>query len=222
MEYNSPRPSQPLNGSSPRATPACFQRQSANLSDPHGATRWRLRKVVKRESSALKPSLASLGVPTELSADVMARINLGREAEFRDQQGRQFRSQVRSEGEASWGPSSPIRQPVQPSDFFPICCPKCGAVLAPRIGNETPRSCPMCGHFWRRVNGGGSRPSLRRPTAASRVRWPQEMNVELSAGYQSGLVSTVVRLRSSLNPARRRRSFPRRAVGHRRRQGFLH
>jgi hypothetical protein len=102
--------------------------------------------LATRESANLESLLSSLGVPPEIIPHVIARINLGQEVEFQDRKG------VRSV--LGYDPKTkrvrvkvlPLRQPVKPSDLRPICCPKCGAVLMPQVGNEPPEPCPMCGH----------------------------------------------------------------------------
>ena len=106
----------------------------------------RCNVIATREPANLESQLSSRGVPPEVIPHVIARINLGQEIEFRDRKG--VRSMLGYDPKAKEVRVRvlPFRQPVKPSDFRPICCPECGAVLIPQLGNEPPKPCPLCGH----------------------------------------------------------------------------
>jgi hypothetical protein len=101
--------------------------------------------VAKRMSVDLEPALSSLGLPPEALPELIARINLGQEVEFRDKQGapsvlwhdaKARRICVRKVGPA---------QPTVPVETPPVLCPKCTAVLSLWQEGERQQTCPLCG-----------------------------------------------------------------------------
>jgi hypothetical protein len=94
----------------------------------------------------LGPALTSLGLPPEALPELIARINLGQEVEFRDGQGtpsvlwhdpKARRICVRKVGPAQ--PTVPVKTP-------PVLCPKCTAVLRLWREGERQQTCPLCGY----------------------------------------------------------------------------
>jgi hypothetical protein len=99
----------------------------------------------RRQNATLEPLLCSLGFAPEIVPEVIARINLCQEIEFRDRQGvlsrlrhdpRAGRIQVRS--------LEPVRSEVG-AKAAPIFCPKCNAVLKLWRHGEAQQLCPGCG-----------------------------------------------------------------------------
>lgn len=103
--------------------------------------------VVARSMSVdLGPLLSSLGFPPEVHPELIARINLGQEIEFRDRKGVLSRL---------WHDPKARRIRVQPVDPVvpavssrtpPVLCPKCTAVLRIWREGERQQTCPLCGH----------------------------------------------------------------------------
>jgi hypothetical protein len=102
--------------------------------------------VARRLRVGLGPLLSSLGFPPEVAPEVVARINLGQEVEFRDRKGvpsvlshdpKARRVVVRVLAPAPPGPQSGTP---------PVFCPKCGAVLRLWNGTEQRQTCPLCGN----------------------------------------------------------------------------
>jgi hypothetical protein len=102
--------------------------------------------VATRVGVDLGPALSSLGLPPEALPELIARINLGQEVEFRDGQGtasvlwhdpKARRICVRKAGPA---------QPTVPLQAPPVLCPHCTAVLRPWREGERQQTCPLCGH----------------------------------------------------------------------------
>jgi hypothetical protein len=99
----------------------------------------------KRLDVDLDALLESLGFSQELIPEVIARINVGQEVQFRDSQGVPsvlwHDPKVRR---IHVGPLAPVA-PQTPSSSLPIFCPKCGAVLRPWKEGERRQTCPQCG-----------------------------------------------------------------------------
>jgi hypothetical protein len=102
--------------------------------------------VTRPLSIELEPVLASCGFSPDVFPEVIARINLGQEIEFRDQKG--IRSRL-------WHDPKIRRirvqtlDPVPPSPraiISPILCPKCTAVLSVWREGERQQICPLCGN----------------------------------------------------------------------------
>jgi hypothetical protein len=97
-------------------------------------------------SVSLGPVLSSLGFPPEAMPEVIARINLGQEIEFRDRKAvpsilrydpKTRRIVVRALNSHPAGPRNTIP---------PIFCPKCRGVLRIWRENERQQTCRLCGH----------------------------------------------------------------------------
>ncbi len=103
--------------------------------------------VVARSMSVdLGPLLSSLGFPPEVHPELIARLNLSQEIEFRDRKGVVSRL---------WHDPKARRIRVQPVDLVvpavsnktpPVLCPKCSAVLRLWRKGERQQTCPLCGH----------------------------------------------------------------------------
>lgn len=94
----------------------------------------------------LEPVLSSYGISPDVFPEVIARLNLGQEIEFRDGQSspsvlwhdpKARRICVRKVGPAQ--PTVPVKTP-------PVLCPKCTAVLSLWREGERQLTCPHCGH----------------------------------------------------------------------------
>lgn len=94
----------------------------------------------------LDAALLSFGFTPDVFPEVIARLNLGQQIEFRDRQGVRFRL---------WHDPKARRlchQPLDPvrSEPMVVCppflCPKCTAVLLPWRSDQRKQSCPICGH----------------------------------------------------------------------------
>src|SRR5205807_2459692 len=85
--------------------------------------------VATRMSVDLEPALSSLGLPPEALPELIGRINLGQEIEFRDGQGTPsvlwHDPKARRICVRNVGPAQPAVQGKTP----PVLCPKCTAVL---------------------------------------------------------------------------------------------
>ena len=93
----------------------------------------------------LEAALSSLGFPPEVVPDVLTRINLGQEVEFRDREG--IPSLLWHDPKAKRVIVRPL-QSVSPSagtTMQPVFCPNCNAVLKPWQEGERQQSCPQCG-----------------------------------------------------------------------------
>lgn len=103
--------------------------------------------VVARSMSVdLGPLLSSLGFPPEVHPELIVRINLGREIEFRDRKG--VLSRLWHEPKASRVHVQPVDLvvPAVPNQTPPVLCPKCSAVLRLWRKGERQQTCPLCGH----------------------------------------------------------------------------
>lgn len=94
----------------------------------------------------LEPVLASYGFTPDVLSEVIARINLGQEIEFRDRNG--VRSRL-------WHDPKARRICVQALDTVPpqqgcvskpIMCPQCTGVFMPWQEGERQKTCVHCGH----------------------------------------------------------------------------
>ena len=97
-------------------------------------------------SVALEAALSSIGVPPEVVLDVISRINLGQEIEFRDREG--IPSLLWHDPKAKRVLVRPLHS-VAPSvgtTMRPIFCPNCNAVLKEWQEGERQQTCPHCGH----------------------------------------------------------------------------
>ncbi len=103
--------------------------------------------TAEERAAGLESLLDSLGFPAEALADAVARINLGQEVEFRDQEG------VPS---LLWNDPQIQRILVRPLDpaaagasgsLPPLLCPACHAVLGPWRAGEQQQRCPHCGNI---------------------------------------------------------------------------
>lgn len=102
--------------------------------------------TTERRPTGIDGLLQSIGFPPPAVPDVLARINLGQEIEFRDREGADSvlwhdpaaqRICVRSN--ASPPPPAPR------IGASPIMCPRCGAVLRPWQDADAHQNCPLCG-----------------------------------------------------------------------------
>jgi hypothetical protein len=102
--------------------------------------------VAGRATADLECSLSSLGFPSEVLPEVLTRINLGQEIEFRDGEGTPCvlwhdpeAGRIRVRGVGSTGQASTAQAP-------PVLCPACTAVLRPWPEGERQQTCSHCGH----------------------------------------------------------------------------
>ena len=103
-------------------------------------------EVVSRNTTVdLESTLFSLGFVLDVIPDVLGRINLGQEVEFRDQQG------IVS---LLWHDPKTKRLLIRPLDSLPtsaapamgpVFCSNCTAVLSPWREGERQQTCPNCG-----------------------------------------------------------------------------
>jgi hypothetical protein len=102
--------------------------------------------VATRMSTDIDRLLSSLGFPPEVLPEVITRLNLGQEVEFRDRKGVHARlwHDPKARGICLWEPG-PV-QPTVPVKVPPVLCPKCTAVLRPWRDGERQQTCPLCGH----------------------------------------------------------------------------
>lgn len=87
--------------------------------------------------------LSDFGFTPDVLPEVVARLNLGQQIEFRDRQG--ARTRLWHDPKARrlcHRPLDPVPPPVSP----PFLCPKCTAVLLPWRSGERQQTCPLCGH----------------------------------------------------------------------------
>jgi hypothetical protein len=94
---------------------------------------------VQRRSANLEPLLSSLGIAEETIPQVIARINLAQEIEFRDRKG------VPS---VLWHDPRTRRictRPLPPPKSSPFFCPRCNAVLSAWRAGERQQTCVHCG-----------------------------------------------------------------------------
>jgi ribosomal protein S27E len=104
--------------------------------------------VTSRLSIDLEPALSAFGFAPDVQPELIARINLGQQIEFRDRAG--VRSRLWHDPKArricvqALDPD-PVR-PTARADFPPIFCPNCTAVLRVWREGEQQQTCPLCGH----------------------------------------------------------------------------
>lgn len=94
----------------------------------------------------LNAVLSDYGFSPDVFSEVIARINLGQEIEFRDGQG--VRSRLWHDPKARRICLQPL-DPVWPTPMAvcpPFLCSKCTAVLRPWREGEGQQTCPLCGH----------------------------------------------------------------------------
>lgn len=92
---------------------------------------------------SLDAALSACGFTADVFPDVVARINLGQQIEFRDRQG--IRTRMWHDPKARRICHRPL-DPVPPHVSPPPFCPKCTAVLLPWRDGERQQTCPLCGH----------------------------------------------------------------------------
>jgi hypothetical protein len=102
--------------------------------------------VATRMSTDLERFLSSLGFPPEVLPEVITRLNLGQEIEFRNRKGFHARlwHDPKARGIYVWEPG-PV-QPALPGMTPPVLCPRCTAVLRLWRDGERQQTCPLCGH----------------------------------------------------------------------------
>lgn len=101
----------------------------------------------ERISSAIAPKLQSLGFPPEAIPDVIAKLNLAQEIEFKNTDGARslmWYDPVARHVHVVGGNDKPAGQQRQ-SGTSPILCPQCGAVLHLWREGEKLQACPSCG-----------------------------------------------------------------------------
>jgi hypothetical protein len=104
------------------------------------------RVTTRHVGTQIEATLRSLNIPPEAVPDVLARLNLGQEIEFRDSKG--VRSRLWHDPKArrlcvrALEPGPPAAR----SDPPPCFCPRCGAVLGLWREGERQQRCPLCGH----------------------------------------------------------------------------
>jgi len=93
----------------------------------------------------LNRALVSVGLPPEAVPEVVARINLGQQVEFRDRQGAHSRLRYDPRARQFFvDPLGPVPPPSAPS-LPPFLCPHCTAVLMPWQEGQRQQTCPICG-----------------------------------------------------------------------------
>jgi hypothetical protein len=99
--------------------------------------------LTSRSRVDLGAVLSADGFARDVFPEVIARINLGQQIEFRDRQG--VRACLWYDPKArrfSYRRLDPLPPPVLP----PFLCPKCTAVLMPWRDGDRQQTCPLCGH----------------------------------------------------------------------------
>jgi hypothetical protein len=101
--------------------------------------------VATRTGTDLEQLLSSLGFPPEVLPEVVTRLNLGQEVEFRDRKGVHARlwHDPKARRICLWE-AGPV-QPAVPGMAPPIFCPRCTAVLRLWRDGECQQTCPLCG-----------------------------------------------------------------------------
>jgi hypothetical protein len=113
----------------------------------------RCEVVTRQIRINLDAVLSAYGFTPDVFPEVIARINLGQQIEFRDRQGVRTRM---------WHDPKTRRTCHQFLDLVPpppisppYLCPKCTAVLLPWRNGDRQQTCPICGHIvplvWRSV-----------------------------------------------------------------------
>jgi len=99
----------------------------------------------KRQPTEIESLLHSLGFAPEVVPEVIARLNLDQEIQFKDRQGVPSilwhdpkSSRIRVRALDALSPEAPTRSP-------PIFCPKCTALLSLWRAGERQQTCPQCG-----------------------------------------------------------------------------
>jgi hypothetical protein len=112
--------------------------------DEHGDGTYEV--IVTRTGTDLERILSPLGFPPEVLPEVITRLNLGQEIEFRNREGFQARlwHDPKAQGICLWEPG-PV-QPTVPVVTLPILCPTCTAVLRLWRDGERQQTCSHCGH----------------------------------------------------------------------------
>lgn len=102
--------------------------------------------VASRLSIDLAPALSAFGFSPEVLPELIARINLGQQIEFRDRNGVRSRlwhdPKARRIGVQALDPVQPAARASSP----PIFCPRCSAVLRGWRDGERQQTCLLCGH----------------------------------------------------------------------------
>lgn len=104
----------------------------------------RCRVLTSEIRIGLDAVLSAHGFTPDVFPEVIARINLGQQIEFRDRQG--VRTRLWHDPKARRICHRPLDPVPPPPVTPPFMCPKCTAVLQPwRIGQRQ-QNCPLCGH----------------------------------------------------------------------------
>src|SRR5262249_54091003 len=98
-----------------------------------------------RRSVNLMQTLAPLSLPPDVLPEIIARINLGHELEFRDQGG--VGGRLRYDPRAARFVVEQLdARPRAPTVAVPpLLCPRCTAVLLPWHDGQQQQTCPICG-----------------------------------------------------------------------------
>ncbi len=102
--------------------------------------------VARSVSVDLEPLLSSLGFPLEVHPELIARLNLSQEIEFRDRKGVLSRLWHDPKGRRIRVQPVDLVVPAVPNQTPPVLCPKCSAVLRLWRKGERQQTCPLCGH----------------------------------------------------------------------------
>lgn len=104
-------------------------------------------KLVTRQLRIdLDSALSSFGFTPDVFPEVIARLNLGQQIEFRDRQGVHYRLWHDPKARRlCHQPLDPV-PPAPVASLPPFVCPKCTAVLRPWRESEAQQTCPLCGH----------------------------------------------------------------------------
>jgi hypothetical protein len=104
------------------------------------------RVDTRRRAVDLDRTLTAIGLALEAVPDVLVRLNLGQQIEFRDRRGCRTRlwhdPKVRRIRVEQADVTPPAAAPVLP----PFLCTKCTAVLEPWREGQRQQTCPLCGH----------------------------------------------------------------------------
>ena len=103
--------------------------------------------AVRRKSLDLASFLSSSGFPSDALGELIAKINLGQEFDFRDRQGVRRRLSYDPKAMRIHIHAIDLAPSSATSRTPPIFCPKCSAVLKPWRDGEREQACSHCGHI---------------------------------------------------------------------------
>lgn len=91
--------------------------------------------------------LSDCGFPPDVFPEVIARINLGQEVEFRDRSGVRTRLWHNPKTRRMCLQPLDPKKPIPTAEGPPFLCPNCTAVLSPWQEGVRQQTCPLCGHL---------------------------------------------------------------------------